>query len=176
MQLNSQEKYLVSTSGWEIGQLGQPSRRRTLPAILLIIPPLLTWQDRFEDIFPLPPLHTNSRTCHLRHQKRNSHSRRRRRRISLCAMMERRIAAQDTTGASKKEPAASAPMERRTRGEEGESGNRGESRNPGEQVIRWERFLPCRVLRVLLVENDDSTRHIVAALLRKCSYQGNQYD
>lgn len=86
-------------------------------------------------------------------------------------MMERRIAAQDTTGASKKEPAASAPMERRTRGEEGESGNRGESRNPGEQVIRWERFLPCRVLRVLLVENDDSTRHIVAALLRKCSYQ-----
>ncbi|KAF9597429.1 hypothetical protein IFM89_018875 [Coptis chinensis] len=39
------------------------------------------------------------------------------------------------------------------------------------QVIRWERFLPKRVLRVLLVENDDSTRHIVSALLRNCSYQ-----
>ncbi|KAJ8465696.1 hypothetical protein OPV22_028248 [Ensete ventricosum] len=38
------------------------------------------------------------------------------------------------------------------------------------QVIRWERFLPRRSLRVLLVEHDDSTRHIVAALLRKCSY------
>ncbi|XP_073099179.1 two-component response regulator-like APRR9 isoform X2 [Elaeis guineensis] len=38
------------------------------------------------------------------------------------------------------------------------------------QVIRWERFLPSRSLRVLLVEHDDSTRHIVAALLRKCSY------
>ncbi|KAK9122881.1 hypothetical protein Sjap_012483 [Stephania japonica] len=44
-------------------------------------------------------------------------------------------------------------------------------REGGEQVIRWERFLPRRSLRVLLVENDDSTRHIVAALLRKCSYQ-----
>ncbi|OVA07132.1 Signal transduction response regulator [Macleaya cordata] len=40
-----------------------------------------------------------------------------------------------------------------------------------EQVICWERFLPRRFLRVLLVENDDSTRHIVAALLRKCNYQ-----
>ncbi|KAI3984953.1 hypothetical protein MKX01_004721 [Papaver californicum] len=40
-----------------------------------------------------------------------------------------------------------------------------------EQVIRWEKFLPRRFLRVLLVENDDSTRHIVTALLRKCNYQ-----
>ncbi|XP_078434390.1 two-component response regulator-like APRR9 [Wolffia australiana] len=39
------------------------------------------------------------------------------------------------------------------------------------RVIRWERFLPRRSLRVLLVEPDDSTRHIVTALLRKCSYQ-----
>ncbi|CAA6660495.1 unnamed protein product [Spirodela intermedia] len=38
------------------------------------------------------------------------------------------------------------------------------------RVIRWERFLPRRSLRVLLVEPDDSTRHIVTALLRKCSY------
>ncbi|MCL7025959.1 hypothetical protein MKW94_026868 [Papaver nudicaule] len=40
-----------------------------------------------------------------------------------------------------------------------------------EQVIRWEKFLPRRFLRVLLVETDDSTRHIVTALLRKCNYQ-----
>ncbi|XP_043698504.1 two-component response regulator-like APRR3 [Telopea speciosissima] len=40
-----------------------------------------------------------------------------------------------------------------------------------EKMIRWGRFLPRRFLRVLLVENDESTRHIVATLLRKCSYQ-----
>lgn len=39
-------------------------------------------------------------------------------------------------------------------------------------VIRWERFLPIRSLKVLLVENDDSTRHVVSALLRNCSYEG----
>ncbi|KAF5451823.1 hypothetical protein F2P56_026890 [Juglans regia] len=33
------------------------------------------------------------------------------------------------------------------------------------EVVRWER------LRVLLVEPDDSTRQIIAALLRKCSYR-----
>ncbi|GER46746.1 pseudo-response regulator 5 [Striga asiatica] len=38
-------------------------------------------------------------------------------------------------------------------------------------VVRWERFLPKMVLRVLLVEADDSTRQIIAALLRKCSYR-----
>lgn len=38
-------------------------------------------------------------------------------------------------------------------------------------VVRWERFLPRRVIRVLLVEADDSTRQIIAALLRKCSYR-----
>lgn len=32
--------------------------------------------------------------------------------------------------------------------------------------------LPPRFLRVLLVESDDSTRQIIAALLRKCSYRG----
>lgn len=39
-------------------------------------------------------------------------------------------------------------------------------------VVRWEKFLPKMTLRVLLVEADDSTRHIIAALLRKCSYKG----
>ncbi|XP_028775159.1 two-component response regulator-like APRR7 [Neltuma alba] len=35
----------------------------------------------------------------------------------------------------------------------------------------WERFLHLRSLKVLLVEIDDSTRHVVAALLRNCSYE-----
>lgn len=39
-------------------------------------------------------------------------------------------------------------------------------------VIHWERFLPVQSLKVLLVENDDSTRHVVGALLRNCSYEG----
>ncbi|KAL5711155.1 hypothetical protein ACHQM5_021644 [Ranunculus cassubicifolius] len=38
-------------------------------------------------------------------------------------------------------------------------------------VVRWERFLPLRSLKVLLVENDNSTRHVVSALLRNCSYE-----
>lgn len=43
---------------------------------------------------------------------------------------------------------------------------------PQGPIIRWERFLPVRSLKVLLVENDDSTRHVVSALLRNCSYEG----
>lgn len=39
-------------------------------------------------------------------------------------------------------------------------------------IVRWERFLPKLAVRVLLVEADDSTRQIIAALLRKCSYKG----
>ena len=39
-------------------------------------------------------------------------------------------------------------------------------------LVRWERFLPIRSLKVLLVENDDSTRHVVCALLRNCGYEG----
>lgn len=39
------------------------------------------------------------------------------------------------------------------------------------RVIRWERFLPVKTLRVLLVENDDCTRQVVGALLRKCGYE-----
>lgn len=39
-------------------------------------------------------------------------------------------------------------------------------------AVRWESFLPKMVLRVLLVEADDSTRQIIAALLRKCNYRG----
>lgn len=47
-----------------------------------------------------------------------------------------------------------------------------EKKEVGSGVVRWERFLPRMVLRVLLVEADDSTRQIIAALLRKCSYKG----
>lgn len=36
----------------------------------------------------------------------------------------------------------------------------------------WETFLLQRNLRVLLVEDDDSTRHVVGALLRNCNYEG----
>lgn len=39
-------------------------------------------------------------------------------------------------------------------------------------IVRWERFLPLRSLKVLLVESDDSTRQVVSALLRNCSYEG----
>ncbi|KAJ1414764.1 Signal transduction response regulator, receiver domain [Sesbania bispinosa] len=50
------------------------------------------------------------------------------------------------------------------------------NRNASEEVVvRWERFLPRMVLRVLLVEADDSTRQIIAALLRKCSYRALFY-
>ncbi|GAB2272408.1 Two-component response regulator-like aprr7 [Dionaea muscipula] len=37
--------------------------------------------------------------------------------------------------------------------------------------VFWERFLHVRSLRVLLVESDGSTRHIVSAVLRNCSYE-----
>ena len=36
----------------------------------------------------------------------------------------------------------------------------------------WERFLHQTSIKVLLVENDDSTRHVVTALLRNCRYEG----
>ncbi|GJR48267.1 CCT domain-containing protein [Tanacetum coccineum] len=32
-------------------------------------------------------------------------------------------------------------------------------------LVQWERFLPSKSLKVLLVEDDDSTRHVVSALL-----------
>ncbi|KAG0490132.1 hypothetical protein HPP92_006995 [Vanilla planifolia] len=38
-----------------------------------------------------------------------------------------------------------------------------------EDEVRWEK-LPSTPVRVLLVERDDSTRQIIAALLRKCGY------
>lgn len=38
-------------------------------------------------------------------------------------------------------------------------------------LVNWERFLHIRTIKVLLVENDDSTRHVVAALLRNLNYE-----
>jgi pseudo-response regulator 5 len=55
-------------------------------------------------------------------------------------------------------------VKRKRKKKEGEGSDNG--------LVRWERFLPRMVLRVLLVEADDSTRQIIAALLRKCSYKG----
>lgn len=52
--------------------------------------------------------------------------------------------------------------------EESGSGSKGELKG----LMRWEKFLPRMILRVLLVEADDSTRQIITALLRKCSYRG----
>lgn len=39
-------------------------------------------------------------------------------------------------------------------------------------VVCWEQFLHVTSIKVLLVENDDSTRHVVSALLRNCNYEG----
>ncbi|KAK2977616.1 hypothetical protein RJ640_007252 [Escallonia rubra] len=38
-------------------------------------------------------------------------------------------------------------------------------------LVHWESLLNIRSIRVLLVENDDSTRHIVTALLRNSNYE-----
>jgi pseudo-response regulator 5 len=39
---------------------------------------------------------------------------------------------------------------------------------------RETRMLPRMPVRVLLAEGDDSTRHIICALLRKCGYRGER--
>ncbi|KAI4340398.1 hypothetical protein MLD38_025237 [Melastoma candidum] len=38
-------------------------------------------------------------------------------------------------------------------------------------VILWERFLPVKSVKVLLVENDVSTRQVLSALLQNCGYE-----
>lgn len=47
-----------------------------------------------------------------------------------------------------------------------------EKKDGSSEVVSWEKFMPKIALKVLLVEADDSTRHIISALLRKCSYKG----
>ncbi|GMI71370.1 pseudo-response regulator 7 [Hibiscus trionum] len=42
--------------------------------------------------------------------------------------------------------------------------------HPQSAMCYWQRFLHLTTVTVLLVENDDSTRHVVTALLRNCCY------
>ncbi|GAB4861528.1 hypothetical protein Ancab_036718 [Ancistrocladus abbreviatus] len=58
-------------------------------------------------------------------------------------------------------------VERNVKEEEEDS----EKRENGSEVVRWEKYLPRMVIRILLVESDYSTRQIIAALLRKCNYK-----
>ncbi|GLT26658.1 hypothetical protein SLA2020_017080 [Shorea laevis] len=60
-----------------------------------------------------------------------------------------------------KEEVEGRAVERRRKKKEGSS----------KGMVAWERFLQRIALRVMLVEADDSTRQIIAALLRKCSYK-----
>lgn len=43
---------------------------------------------------------------------------------------------------------------------------------PQSPVVFWEKFLPVQSIKVLLVDDDDSTRNVVCALLRNCGYEG----
>lgn len=43
---------------------------------------------------------------------------------------------------------------------------------PQGSLVHWEKFLHVRSIKVMLVEDDDCTRHIVTALLRNCNYDG----
>ncbi|XP_031497868.1 two-component response regulator-like APRR5 [Nymphaea colorata] len=54
---------------------------------------------------------------------------------------------------------------------EEEVGNGEEGREKEMMMLKWKEFLPRMMVRVLLVEFDDSTRQIITALLRKCSYE-----
>lgn len=66
-----------------------------------------------------------------------------------------------------------AGEERRKVAESGDGEEEDERKEEkGLEEVRWEKFLPRMPVRVLLVEGDDSTRQIIAALLRKCSYRG----
>ncbi|KAJ0494312.1 putative response regulator and transcription factor RR-A-type family [Helianthus annuus] len=42
---------------------------------------------------------------------------------------------------------------------------------PQGSLVHWEKFLHVRSIKVMLVENDDCTRHIVTTLLRNCNYE-----
>lgn len=56
--------------------------------------------------------------------------------------------------------------------EESDKMEKEEEDGGSKEVVRWESYLPRMALTVLLVEADDSTRQIIAALLRKCNYKG----
>lgn len=50
----------------------------------------------------------------------------------------------------------------------------GEEAEGAEGSAKETRMLPRMPVRVLLAEGDDSTRHVISALLRKCGYRGAQ--
>ncbi|KAF3777768.1 Two-component response regulator-like [Nymphaea thermarum] len=54
---------------------------------------------------------------------------------------------------------------------EAEVGNGQEGREKEMMMMKWEEFLPRMMVRMLLVEFDDSKRQIITTLLRKCSYE-----
>ncbi|KAL8193329.1 hypothetical protein R6Q57_026910 [Mikania cordata] len=54
---------------------------------------------------------------------------------------------------------------------QGNATAQGPQKQPQGPLVHWERFLHVRSIKVMLVENDDSTRHIVTALLRNCNYE-----
>lgn len=58
---------------------------------------------------------------------------------------------------------------------ETEMKNAEEMKEEDSVMLRWEKFVPKMKMRVLLVEADDSTRHIITALLNKCSYKGTRF-
>lgn len=53
-----------------------------------------------------------------------------------------------------------------------EDGEGEEEAVAAEASSRETRMLPRMPVRVLLAEGDDSTRHVISALLRKCGYRG----
>ncbi|KAI5071236.1 hypothetical protein GOP47_0013487 [Adiantum capillus-veneris] len=59
-------------------------------------------------------------------------------------------------------------MENTSRGEDSLTSSSGDQ---ATNFKGWERFLPKRPLRVLVVEDDSSTRQIICALLSKCGYE-----
>ncbi|KAI3793660.1 hypothetical protein L1987_36280 [Smallanthus sonchifolius] len=54
---------------------------------------------------------------------------------------------------------------------QGNAAAQGPQQQPQGSLVHWERFLHVRSIKVMLVENDDCTRHIVTALLRNCNYE-----
>ncbi|KAM0953247.1 putative response regulator and transcription factor RR-A-type family [Dioscorea sansibarensis] len=73
--------------------------------------------------------------------------------------------AEDETEGSEEDVAAKAAHQCRAQKQQQQQ------QQPQGPLVRWERFLPVRTLKVLLVENDDSTRQVLCALLRNCSYE-----
>ncbi|KAI3471267.1 hypothetical protein Pfo_027930 [Paulownia fortunei] len=71
----------------------------------------------------------------------------------------------------KAEPAEKKNQKKKITAEGVESPSAAAVAGTSSSVVKWERFLPKMAVRVLLVEADDSTRQIIAALLRKCSYK-----